>query len=70
MRGTNPDSGPLLDYLDGRAVDDPLFIARRIVIFASSDVGNADLAVASSCDRRQDASISSACLKCDPPRAR
>lgn len=42
MRGTDPDSSLLwlAVMLDGG--EDPVFIARRLVIFASEDVGNAD----------------------------
>ncbi len=42
MRGSDPDAA--LYYLAKmlKAGEDPLFIARRIVIFASEDVGNAD----------------------------
>lgn len=43
MRGTDPDSALLwlAVMLDGG--EDPVFIARRLVIFASEDVGNADI---------------------------
>lgn len=42
MRGSDPDAALyyLARLLDGG--EDPLFIARRLVIFASEDVGNAD----------------------------
>ncbi|MBF0312662.1 MAG: replication-associated recombination protein A [Oligoflexia bacterium] len=42
MRGSDPDSALiwLAIMLDGG--EDPLFIARRLVIFASEDIGNAD----------------------------
>ncbi len=42
MRGSDPDAAVyyLARMLDGG--EDPLFIARRLVIFASEDVGNAD----------------------------
>lgn len=42
MRGSDPDAALyyLARMLDGG--EDPLFIARRLVIFASEDVGNAD----------------------------
>jgi putative ATPase len=42
MRGTDPDSALLwlAVMLDGG--EDPVFIARRLVIFASEDIGNAD----------------------------
>ena len=53
MRGSDPDAALywLLRMLD--AGDDPLFLSRRLVIFASEDVGNADpraLAVAVQAD--------------------
>lgn len=43
MRGTDPDAALLwlAVMLDGG--EDPVFIARRLVIFASEDVGNADI---------------------------
>lgn len=43
MRGSDPDSALLwlAVMLDGG--EDPVFIARRLVIFASEDVGNADI---------------------------
>lgn len=43
MRGSDPDAAILwlAVMLDGG--EDPVFIARRLVIFASEDVGNADL---------------------------
>lgn len=52
MRGNNPDA--TLHYLARmiKAGEDPLFIARRMVIFASEDIGNAlptALVVATSC---------------------
>jgi len=52
MRGNSPDGA--LHYLARmiKAGEDPLFIARRMVIFASEDVGNAQptaLVVATSC---------------------
>lgn len=42
MRGTDPDAA--LHYLARmlEAGEDPLFIARRLIIFASEDIGNAD----------------------------
>ena len=54
LRGSDPDAAIywLLRMLD--AGDDPLFISRRLLIFASEDVGNADpraLAVAVDADR-------------------
>jgi putative ATPase len=53
MRGSDPDAALywLLRMLD--AGDDPLFLSRRLIIFASEDVGNADpraLAVAMQAD--------------------
>lgn len=52
MRGQNPDA--TLHYLARmiKSGEDPLFIARRMVIFASEDIGNAQptaLVVATSC---------------------
>lgn len=52
MRGSNPDA--TLHYLARmiKSGEDPLFIARRMVIFASEDIGNAQptaLVVATSC---------------------
>lgn len=52
MRGSNPDA--TLHYLARmiKAGEDPLFIARRMVIFASEDIGNTQptaLVVATSC---------------------
>lgn len=52
MRGNNPDA--TLHYLARmiKAGEDPLFIARRLLIFASEDIGNAQptaLVVATSC---------------------
>lgn len=52
MRGSDPDSAILwlAVMLDGG--EDPVFIARRLVIFASEDVGNADpqgLMIATAC---------------------
>lgn len=52
MRGSDPDA--TLHYLARmiKAGEDPLFIARRMVIFASEDIGNAQptaLVVATSC---------------------
>ena len=43
MRGSDPDAALLwlAIMLDGG--EDPLFIARRLIIFASEDVGNADI---------------------------
>lgn len=52
LRGSDPDAALywMLRMVD--AGDDPLFVARRMVIFAAEDVGNADpqaLAVATNC---------------------
>ncbi len=52
MRGNNPDGA--LHYLSRmiKAGEDPVFIARRMVIFASEDIGNAQptaLVVATAC---------------------
>ena len=52
MRGSNPDA--TLHYLARmiKAGEDPLFIARRMVIFASEDIGNAQptaMVLATSC---------------------
>ncbi len=52
MRGDNPDAA--LHYLSRmiKAGEDPVFIARRMVIFASEDIGNAQptaLVVAAAC---------------------
>ncbi|MFA5136388.1 MAG: replication-associated recombination protein A [Patescibacteria group bacterium] len=52
MRGSNPDA--VLHYLARmiKAGEDPVFIARRMLIFASEDIGNAQptaLVVATSC---------------------
>ncbi len=54
MRGSDPDAAIywLLRMLE--AGDDPLFVSRRLIIFASEDVGNADpraLMVAMSADQ-------------------
>jgi putative ATPase len=53
MRGSDPDAAVywMLRMLDGG--DDPLFVSRRMLIFASEDVGNADpraLEIASAAD--------------------
>ncbi len=42
MRGSDPDAAVYLLARMLEAGDDPLFVARRLVIFASEDVGNAD----------------------------
>lgn len=42
MRGSNPDAALYWMARMLEAGEDPLFIARRMVIFASEDVGNAD----------------------------
>ncbi len=53
MRGSDPDAAVYWMMRMLEAGDDPLFVARRMVIFASEDVGNADprgLAVATAAD--------------------
>jgi putative ATPase len=53
MRGSDPDAAVYWMMRMLEAGDDPLFVARRMLIFASEDVGNADpraLLVASSAD--------------------
>jgi putative ATPase len=53
MRGSDPDAEDYWMMRMLEAGDDPLFVARRMLIFASEDVGNADaraLLVASSAD--------------------
>jgi putative ATPase len=53
MRGSDPDAAIYWMMRMLEAGDDPLFVARRMVIFASEDVGNADpraLTVATSAD--------------------
>ena len=42
MRGSDPDAGLYWMMRMVEAGEDPLFIARRMVIFAAEDVGNAD----------------------------
>ncbi len=42
MRGSDPDAALLYLALMIEAGEDPTFIARRLIIFASEDVGNAD----------------------------
>ncbi len=42
MRGTDPDAAIYWMMRMVEAGDDPLFILRRLIIFASEDVGNAD----------------------------
>jgi putative ATPase len=42
MRGSDPDAAVYWMMRMVEAGEDPLFIARRMVIFASEDVGNAD----------------------------
>ncbi len=42
MRGSDPDAAVYWMIRMVEAGEDPLFIARRMVIFASEDVGNAD----------------------------
>jgi putative ATPase len=53
MRGSDPDAAIYWMMRMLEAGDDPLFVARRMLIFASEDVGNADpraLSVATSAD--------------------
>jgi putative ATPase len=53
MRGSDPDAAVYWMMRMLEAGDDPLFVSRRMLIFASEDVGNADpqaLLVASSAD--------------------
>jgi putative ATPase len=53
MRGSDPDAAVYWMMRMLEAGDDPLFVARRMIIFASEDVGNADpraLTVATSAD--------------------
>ena len=53
MRGTDPDAAVYWMMRMLQAGDDPLFISRRMLVFASEDIGNADsnaLVVASSAD--------------------
>jgi putative ATPase len=42
MRGSDPDAALYWLFRMLEAGDDPLFLARRMIIFASEDVGNAD----------------------------
>src|SRR5271168_3587468 len=42
MRGSDPDAAVYWMIRMVEAGEDPLFIARRMVIFAAEDVGNAD----------------------------
>lgn len=42
MRGSDPDAAVYYLYRLLEAGDDPLFLARRMIIFASEDIGNAD----------------------------
>ncbi|MCC6648128.1 MAG: replication-associated recombination protein A [Polyangiaceae bacterium] len=54
MRGSDPDAALYWMTRLLEAGDDPLFVARRMIIFASEDIGNADpraLAVAVDADR-------------------
>ena len=53
MRGSDPDAAIYWMMRMVEAGEDPLFIARRMVIFASEDVGNADPARIASGDRGQ-----------------
>jgi putative ATPase len=53
MRGSDPDAAVYWMMRMLEAGDDPLFVSRRMLVFASEDVGNADpraLVVASSAD--------------------
>jgi putative ATPase len=53
MRGSDPDAALYWMMRMLEAGDDPLFVARRMIIFASEDIGNADpraITVASSAD--------------------
>ncbi len=53
MRGSDPDAATYWMMRMLEAGDDPLFVSRRMLIFASEDVGNADpraLSVATSAD--------------------
>src|SRR5262249_42834035 len=53
MRGSDPDAAVYWMMRMLEAGDDPLFVLRRMIIFASEDVGNADpraLLVATSAD--------------------
>ena len=64
VRGSDPDAAV---YCLARMIEsgeDPLFIARRLVILASEDVGLADPRALASCDRRAaEPCTSSACPK-------
>ncbi len=54
MRGSDPDAALYWMARMLEAGEDPLFVSRRLVIFASEDVGNADpraLTVAVACDQ-------------------
>ncbi len=54
MRGSDPDAAVYWMMRMLEAGDDPLFVARRMIIFASEDVGNADaraLLVANAADQ-------------------
>lgn len=42
MRGSNPDAALYYGFRMLEAGEDPIFVLRRMVIFASEDVGNAD----------------------------
>jgi putative ATPase len=42
MRGSDPDAALLYLAAMIEAGEDPLFIARRMIVFASEDIGNAD----------------------------
>jgi putative ATPase len=54
MRGSDPDAAVYWMMRMLEAGDDPLFVLRRLLIFASEDVGNADpraLVVVNACDQ-------------------
>jgi putative ATPase len=54
MRGSDPDAAIYWMMRMLEAGDDPLFVARRMIIFASEDIGNADadaLVVANAADQ-------------------
>src|SRR6185295_14546680 len=42
LRGSDPDAALYWLFRMQEAGDDPLFLLRRLIIFASEDVGNAD----------------------------
>ena len=65
MRGSDPDAAVYWMARMIEAGEDPLFILRRMVIFASEDIGIADPRALQSPWRRSTPSASSGC-----PRAR